>query len=246
MKPLLRLVAVALLVATAVFASPQSHEPAAAASPETIQPLAVGSAAPDAALTALDGSPTQLAAVLGGKPTILVFFRGGWCPYCQRQLASLQAAQTALRAEGYQLVAISPDSPTNMIKATAEAALTYPLLCDTGMQAIRRYGLAFALDAPTLAKYKGYGITLQPTPDTGASLLPVPAVFLIDAKGNVLYRHFDPDYTQRLDPDKLLAAARTRIELIDYRDGGVRMQGFLAAPKATALARPGVLIVHEW
>ena len=73
------------------------------------------------------------------------------------------------------------------------------------------FGLAFRLDDDTVERYKGFGINLVTPPGQDGKVLPVPAVFVVDAAGKVAYRHFDANYNRRLEPDKLLAAAKDAV-----------------------------------
>lgn len=168
--------------------------------------LAVGTSAPDAMVRNLAGEEVSLASALAGKKTILVFFRGGWCPFCTRHLAELGAARERLEAAGWQVVAVAPDTAANLEAARGKHQLDLVLLADETFAASRAFGLTFAVDQATVAKYEGYGIPLL-TPDGAAGpALPVPAVFLVDAAGTIRFAHHDPDYRQRLPMAELEAA----------------------------------------
>ncbi|MDA0989497.1 MAG: dienelactone hydrolase family protein [Verrucomicrobia bacterium] len=158
----------------------------------------------------------------------------------------MQATVAELKKEGYQVVAISPDNLDSVAKAALEKGVDYTLLSDLKMEAIRKFGLAFSLDAETVVKYKGYGIKLLPTPDIDDKILPVPAVFLVDAAGQITYAYTNPDYKQRLDPQELLQVARLHTEVVDYQQGETTLQGYLARPKHLTGPVPGVLVIHEW
>lgn len=202
---------IAGLLSVWVAASACAKEPAklaAESDPERVTPAAVGSKAPDANVVTLDGKATALTAALAGKPTVVIFYRGGWCPYCNKHLAEVAQRRDELTAMGYQVVAISPDTAASMKKAGAEHSIEYTLLSDARMEAIGAWGLAFKLDAETLKKLDGYGITVQSAPDSEDKLLPVPAVFIVDRQGVIRYRHFEPDYRKRLSADDLIAAAK--------------------------------------
>ena len=153
------------------------------------------------------GADFPLKEKIVGHPTVLLFYRGGWCPYCNRHLADVQTVEKELVALGYQILAISADPP-ELLAATAEKGkLTYTLLSDADMQAAGAFGLAFALDDATVKKYKGYGIHL--TAQQGDRFwLPVPAAYVVDANGKIVFAHSNPDYKQRLSGVDLLKAAR--------------------------------------
>jgi peroxiredoxin len=194
----------ALLACAATLVAAELPPPAAEAA--AVRPAAVGSAAPLAvAVQRSDGTSTTLAAEAGGKPLALVFYRGGWCPYCVKQLAGLEDAATRLRAAGWTVLALSPDRPADL---AAKPAVGGPLLLsDTSGAAMRSFGVAFRVDAATIERYAGYGIAFHARAEDAAPLLPVPAVFLVGADGTVRFAHADADFRKRLDPQALLAAA---------------------------------------
>ena len=138
----------------------------------------------------------------------LVFYRGGWCPYCNRHLSALGEIQAELRDLGYRIHAISPDKPEKVAEAVAETEFDYALYSDASAEAARAFGLAFKVDAKTYEKLQGYGIDLEEASGRDHHLLPVPAVFIIDREGRIRFRYFNPEYKERLSGEKLLDAAR--------------------------------------
>lgn len=178
-----------------------------APSPDAITPINVGTVIPDATLTQLDGNTVKLSDLTAGTNSVLIFFRGGWCPYCTKQLAALKEVLPALQEKGYQIIAISPDTIPSNQDAVDKHELPFTVVSDSDFAAIEAFGLAFQLDTTTLALYKGYGISLVEHPQTGAFILPVPAVFIVDDTGTVRYRYYDADYKIRLDPAVLLNEA---------------------------------------
>jgi len=194
-----------LLTLISALLSPAQAELAATA--ETAKPLAKGAVVPDVSLKTVEGADYSLKKETADKLTILIFYRGGWCPFCNRHLADIQAAQAELAKLGYQVLAISPDGAAEL-KATADKdQLTYTLLSDASLKATEAFGLGFTLSEDTVAKYKKYGIKLTAKQDE-KFVLPVPAVFLIGKDGKIAFTHYDPDYKQRLSADELLKAAR--------------------------------------
>ena len=82
-----------------------------------IQPLLVGQSVPDVQLQTADGKAFNLKQELAEQPTVLIFYRGGWCPYCNLQLSQLQKIESQLQDLGYQIIAISPDRPEMLNKS---------------------------------------------------------------------------------------------------------------------------------
>lgn len=89
-----------------------------------ISPLLIGESCPELTVKNLMGDDIQLTEVLAAKPTILIFYRGGWCPYCNLQLGGLQEIEDEIMKLGYQVVALSPDSPGNIRTSVEKHQLT--------------------------------------------------------------------------------------------------------------------------
>ncbi len=179
------------------FVSPSAEVPL---KPEDISPLLVGETIPDVSLLTMDGKTVSLRAEVSKKPTLLVFYRGGWCPFCNKQLADLRTMQPDMDRLGYQMIAISTDAPAGL-KATYEKnELTYTLLSDADVAVGQAFGLAFK--APV-----GYSETLTKASNgkNVDKLLPVPAVFVLDTQGKIRYEHINPNFKERVSGKVLKA-----------------------------------------
>lgn len=179
-----------------------------AASAQDVRPLLVGATVPSLTLVSVDGEAFDLNEAIKSQPTILIFYRGGWCPYCNLQLGQLQTVEPKLLALGYQLLAISPDRPAKLAESIDKHKLTYTLLSDHTMKAARSFGTAFRVDDATVEKYKGYGIDLEAASGQKHHLLPVPSVFIVGIDGVIKFSYANPDYKVRLAPEDLLKAAQ--------------------------------------
>lgn len=179
-----------------------------APSADKIRPVLLGSTMPDAALITLKGMQTSLKSQVAGKPAILVFYRGGWCPYCNLQLSDLRLIQKETKALGYQMIAISPDRPQELNRTLGKQKLEYTLLSDSKANALEAFGIGFVVDQATTDKYKSYGIDLDKASGESHHALPVPSVFIVDGKGVLQFSYSHPDYTVRMPGSVILAAAK--------------------------------------
>jgi peroxiredoxin len=194
------------LLLTAFLSVPEARA-SISESAEAAKPLTQGAAVPDVTLRTIEGADFPLKSETAGKLTVLIFYRGGWCPFCNRHLSDIQNAQEELKKLGFSVLAVSPDGAADL-KATADKDhLTYTLLSDAGLKAIDAFGLGFYVDEATVAKYKDYGIKLT-AKQGGRFVLPVPALYLLGKDGKIAFSHYDPDYQKRISSDELLKAAR--------------------------------------
>lgn len=202
----------ALVLAAAAVSAPAAE---LASAPDQVRPILLGSKLPDVPLRTVDGAATTLGAQVAGKPAILVFYRGGWCPYCNLQLSELRLIEAEAKALGYQMIAISPDRPEELAKTLDKADLTYTLLSDSKAEALMAFGIGFRLDDATFAKYQGYGIDLEKASGETTRALPVPSVYIVDAAGTLQFGYSHPDYSIRIPGTVILAAARAIAERKD-------------------------------
>ncbi|RCW38325.1 peroxiredoxin-like family protein [Marinilabilia salmonicolor] len=167
---------------------------------EDISPLLYGEKIPNADLVEADGSSHQLYSLIQEKPSVLLFYRGGWCPYCNRHLAEIRDVEQQVEELGYQILAVSPDSPENLKVTDKDQQLNYRLFSDANGELCKKAGIAFK--APdkygSMLKEKSGG-------QNDEGLLPVPAVFVVDHDGVILFEYINPDYSTRLSGGLLLA-----------------------------------------
>lgn len=201
---MLRLLLTAALMVTTTVASAGEL----ASAPDQVHPLLLGSQLPDVALRTPDGAPTTLKAQVGGKPAILVFYRGGWCPYCNLQLSRLRLIQKQVDSLGYRIFAISPDRPEELRKTLGKDKLDYTLLSDSQADALKAFGIGYRVDAKTEAQYASYGIDLKAASGRDEPALPVPSVFIVDGHGELQFAYSHPDYRVRIPASVVLAAAK--------------------------------------
>lgn len=175
---------------------------------EDVRPLLLGDSVPDGTLTTLEGKPVGLRALIAQKPSVLIFYRGGWCPYCNLQMGQLVKIEPELAKLGYQVLAISPDKPEKLKESLDKHQINYTLLSDRNMEITEKFHLAYRLKPETLAKMKGFGVDLDAATGNDLHLLPVPAAYVVDLKGAIHFVYYNPDIKVRVNPDELLKAAK--------------------------------------
>ncbi|MBT9555533.1 MAG: redoxin domain-containing protein [Myxococcales bacterium] len=168
--------------------------------------LAVGSAVPGVSLANLEGAAVTLKSILDGRGAAIVFYRGGWCPYCNIQLRELSRAAARMNELGYQPIAISVDRPQGAAATQKDATLPFPVLSDSDLAAHRAFNVVHEAPAAEFEKLKGFGIDIEAASGRGHHSFAVPSIFLVDAAGVVRWVHADLDYKARPTNAQLLAA----------------------------------------
>lgn len=183
-------------------------EAAIAPSADAVQPLKIGDHAPDFTAHRVDHSAYMFAPAHLAKPHVLIFYRGGWCPYCNRQLADLHLVEPKLRVAGFEVLFLSTDRPELLYSSLKNPDVPYTLLSDLTLEAAQAFHIAFHLDDETYAKELAWGVDLEKTTGTQAHALPVPSVFIVDTSGVIRFVYSNPDYKVRLSADDLWRAAQ--------------------------------------
>ena len=187
----------------AAFAAEQHDLAAAAAAPA----VRAGDRLPDGNLLDVEGQPTTLAATLAGQPTVIVFYRGGWCPYCNIALRTYQAQIVPELAErGIGLVAISPQTPDGSLSTKETKELTFTVLSDPGNQIAGQLGILTAPSDGARVAQLQLGLDLTKVNADGTTALPMPTVVLVDASGVIRWIDVHRGYTTRTEPDQVLQA----------------------------------------
>ena len=181
-------------------------------SPKGIQPLLVGETIPDIPLKTLEGKVTTLSQAIGNQSTALIFYRGGWCPYCITHLSQLAQIESQLVELGFQILAITPDSPEKLRETLEKHPFSYTLLSDDQMKASQAFGVAFRVDQETVEKYRTYKVDVPLAPDGDFHWLPVPAVFLVGKDKTIAFQYANPNYQVRLEADTLLSLAKSLVK----------------------------------
>ncbi|MCF7519757.1 peroxiredoxin-like family protein [Pseudoalteromonas sp. L21] len=178
-------------------------------SAEQVSPLLPGLTIQNVDLKDQFGKSVSLGERFKEKTTVLIVYRGGWCPYCSRQLASVQKIEKQLADLNAQIIAISPDSPEKLAESKISSP-NYQLLSDDSLALSQLLGLAFYLDAKTAKIYRNkLGVNFVSLDGEAKVALPVPAVFVVDTKGLIHFQYANPNYKVRLTEDLLLAAVKS-------------------------------------
>lgn len=174
----------------------------------TEQAKQVGDEAPSGTLQSTDEKTVELASLWSDGPVVLVWYRGGWCPYCNLQLEAMEGATATLEQLGANVLAISPELPPKAAATQEKLRVGFQVLSDPGNELARKFGLVFKLP-PEVAKVYKDRIKLEEYNGDDSYELPLSAVYVIDTAGNIRYAFLDADYTKRAEPADIVAAVKS-------------------------------------
>nr|WP_294786048.1 peroxiredoxin-like family protein [uncultured Flavobacterium sp.] len=142
--------------------------------------------------------------ILKNGKMIIAFYRGSWCPYCNLELRALQENLSKITAQKTTLVAISPQSPDNSLTLIEKHNLQFEVLTDAQNTYAKQLGISFQLQDFVLPHYQTLGINLSEFNQDQENTLPIPAVFVVNESGIIVYKFLDVNYMNRVDIDELI------------------------------------------
>jgi peroxiredoxin len=191
----------------AVFASDQA---ALAAGGIPTGAVAVGDKLAAFALPDAASQTRTLDELTANGPAVIVFYRGGWCPYCNLTLRTYERDLLAqLGAYSARLVAISPETPDASLSTQEKAELTYTVLSDTAAEVADTLGITFDPSEEGLAAQRTLGVDIRTTRADAGTRLPMPTVVIVDTDHVARFVDIHPDYTGRTEVSDILSALRT-------------------------------------
>ncbi|MGO9125055.1 MAG: peroxiredoxin-like family protein [Terriglobales bacterium] len=166
--------------------------------------LSVGAKAPSFELKDHNGKTVSSAALLAQGRLAVCFFRGRWCPFCVGQLEAMNRILPQIRQAGAELIAISPQTAQQSFFMADQHRLGFPLLSDAGNQAARQFGLVYRVPEYQQSIYRRALINLPFANGDESWELPIPAVFVVERDGTILFASVNPDYNERPEPEEIL------------------------------------------
>lgn len=169
----------------------------AAMAQEAPEGLFIDSKAPDFKAKDQHGREVHLKDLLKEGKVVLVFYRGQWCPYCNKELSRLQDSLRLIKEKGATLIAVSPEKPENVSKTVEKTKAEYSIIYDEGLKIMKAYDVDYEVPENTLTRYRNAGLDIEKNNGDNGKYLPVPAVYIINKESTVIYRFFEPDYKKR-------------------------------------------------
>jgi peroxiredoxin len=162
--------------------------------------LPIGSKVPEFQLRDHDGKSVSCSDLLAKGRLVLCFIRGRWCPFCVAQMEAMNLILQEIQQAGATLAAVSPQTVQQSFFMRDQHKLRFPLLSDAGNNVARQFGLTYRIPEEQKAIYQRAFVNLPFVNGDDSWELPVPAIYIIDRDGSVLYASADEDYSERPEP----------------------------------------------
>ncbi len=163
------------------------------------QPLELNSKAPSFEGIDQNGDTISLSDLLSvNDNVVLVFYRGSWCPYCQKHLSQIQDSLQLILDKNTSVIVVSPEQPEFVEKMIGKTNATYAVLHDEGYKIMKAFNVDYVINNETVTKF--YGAVKSRTAKANGNnegILPIPATYIINKDGMIKWIHFDSDYKKR-------------------------------------------------
>ncbi len=166
--------------------------------------LAAGSTVPNAKLQSFTGERVELAQMWADQPALVVFYRGGWCPYCNVQIRQLANAFPKFLTRNVTPVLISVDKADASTLVANAYEIPFPVLSDPKLKAHKAFNVLLPLDDKAVKRYEGFGINLEQWSGEKHHTIAAASVFLVDTDGKVRWAHVEKDFKSRPSTKQLL------------------------------------------
>jgi len=95
------------------------------------------------------------------KAVVLFFYRGQWCPYCNKQISQLQDSLQLLTGKGAYVIGVTPETGENINKTIGKTHASFSIIQDKGYNIMKAYDVNYTVDDAMLGKLKNYGVDLE-------------------------------------------------------------------------------------
>jgi len=173
--------------------------------PKPMPGLQIGDTAPNFSGDAYEGGTVTLSDLYAKGPVVLIFYRGAWCPYCNLHLKSFQEKLPEIQALGAQVLAVSVDLKEYANETVQKNGLGFEVVSNPDADILKSYGLVFHVPAELEKKYREeYHIDLEKHSGRKDFLIAIPATYVIDTDGRIVFAYASEDYKVRTKPEEVV------------------------------------------
>ncbi len=173
--------------------------------------LPVAAKAPHFELFDFTGRRVRSRDLLALGPLILCFFRGRWCPYCATELEAWRELDREVRERGALLVAVSPQTVRHNDFTADRHGLTFPVLSDPGCEVAASFGLVYTVPPYLQKHYRSILVNIPFVNGDDSWKLPLPATYVLDQDGTILYAEANADFRVRPEPQAVLQSLPAKL-----------------------------------
>jgi peroxiredoxin len=166
--------------------------------------LLIGEKAPVFSGINQDGEELTLTELVEKGPVVLIFYRGYWCPYCNKHLSEIQDSLNLILHKGASVIAISPEKNEFVNKSVRQTKASFSILSDSNYLIMKKYKVDYKVATMKVMAYKLFKMDINKANGDNSNILPVPATYIIGADGKIKWIHFNPEYKKRANIKEII------------------------------------------
>ncbi len=167
--------------------------------------LLEGSIAPNFSGINQTGETIVLSEQLKKGQVVLIFYRGYWCPVCNKYLSKFQEDIDLLLDMGASVIAISPEQNDGLEKTINKNGIKFSVISDQDYSIMDQYGVRFLVTDKYNKRIKTMlWADIAKNNGDDQPYLPVPATYVIDQNGTIKKKFFDLNYKTRPSVEEIV------------------------------------------
>ncbi|MFQ5560711.1 MAG: AhpC/TSA family protein, partial [Nitrospinota bacterium] len=103
---------------------------------------------------------------------------------------------------------VTPNLPDTSLTSIEKLGLEFEVLSDIGCKVASEFGLVFTLPERLRPVYAQFGIDIPGENGEDTFFLPMPATYVVESSGQILFSFADADYTKRAEPQEVVEVLR--------------------------------------
>lgn len=169
----------------------------------TSKALQVGDVAPNFTLKNATGDNISLYNELKKGPVVLLWYRGGWCPYCNMTLSYMQKSIPDFKKYDANILALSPEVPDKSMSTKEKNELEFEVLSDIDNKVARDYKVVYKLTDEVAGLFEeNFGLSTYN--GNADAELPLAVTYIIGQDKKIKYAYLNSDYRNRAEPQELI------------------------------------------
>jgi peroxiredoxin len=167
--------------------------------------LNVGDSAPKLMVQTKNGEQVELESLYETQALVVIFYRGFWCPVCNKHLAEFAERSTEIEKAGARILAISPESYENTQQTKNKTGADFLVVSDANGEIMQAFDVQFDVTQEYQEQVENkLFVSIRDANSSNQAVLPIPATFIIDTAGKIVFKQFNPDFRQRASIDEIL------------------------------------------